>query len=106
MKQQELSKALNKSQAYTSVLQKDIKNGEVFIQPVAAVGIGIMPQFNVFDESRYLTSRLAVEAVFKFRRREMWILEVGLFRAPKGQSDDQDITIGTMVYARVGYGYR
>ncbi|MBU0984992.1 MAG: hypothetical protein KKA42_14055 [candidate division Zixibacteria bacterium] len=83
-----------------------IKGNDVIIQPAAGIGIGALAQFNEFDESRYLTTKLSVEALFKYRRREMWILEVGIFRAPLGRSDAVDIVIGPMFFARVGYGYR
>ena len=84
-----------------------LKRSNIDIKPGAAVGFGHVGIFtSYFEDTRYLTVRLFVEADFIIDRKKAWLIELSTLFTPRGGNEKYDLRVGPVFMLRFGLSLR
>jgi hypothetical protein len=73
------------------------------LKPAFAVGLGHLADITFLEPTNYLSLKWFVEAHWLLPRKRSWIAELGVLWWPVGGNSANDVTLGPVLIARVGY---
>ena len=84
-----------------------MKRANIDLKPGTAIGFGHVGIFtSYFEDTRYLTVRLFVEADFIIDRKKAWLLELSTLFTPVGGNEKYDLRVGPVFMLRFGLSLR
>jgi hypothetical protein len=78
------------------------KNPDFDIKSAFVIGFGFLNEIGGFDDSRYVTTQVTLEFLYRAHRKIGVVNEVGFLWAVSGGNDDADVTGGPFLIYRAG----